>query len=181
MAESSKIQEINTVQWLCNCLLKIQVTCNYWFICLGQKIASWFLWFLSWLLISCLDLWFLTLISDFLPWFLISSLDFWFNVLISDFLTDFCDFFSWCTRFCLCRTPRVLATKCVVPHVVCTSQGMSAYVCTLINNHTSCELNATRSTLISILQIIYPTKIVAMCSGLSCKYLIIYWNSLQTS
>jgi len=84
---TSKIWQINTVKWLCSYLLKIQVTCNYCrcrFICSGRKIISWSLWFL---------------ISDFLRWFLISPLDFRFNVLISDFLTDFCDFFSWCTRF----------------------------------------------------------------------------------
>jgi len=108
---TSKIQEINTVQWQCSCLLKIQVTCNYCrcgLICSGWKITSWFLWFPSWFLIFCLDFWFLTLISDFLPWFLISSLDFQFNVLISDILTDFCDFFSWCTRFLCMVDPSLI-------------------------------------------------------------------------
>ena len=101
----SKIREIDTVQWLCSCLLKIQVTCNYCkcgFLCSGRKITSWFLRFPSWFLISCFDFWFLTLISDFLPRFLISSLDFRFNVLISDFLTDF---FSWCARFLCVADP----------------------------------------------------------------------------
>jgi len=102
----SRIQEINTVQRLCSCLLKIRVTCNCCicrFICSGRKITNWFLRFLSWFLIFCLNFWFLTLISDFLPWFLISSLDFRFNVLIS----DFCDFFSCCTRFLCVADPSV--------------------------------------------------------------------------